>query len=154
MWHCLLLDHVLELRRISVLRETDCLSLDAAAMPIAHVTDILARQHAPDRADLPVLRMAWRARLSEALELPACAQVPETLGLAGIPRAVGQLSRLSWMLRPRVMKAWCKVVLDGDTPAPPSVADALRALCLLMDTPMPPALQAFYPPSTRSGDSL
>jgi hypothetical protein len=49
------------------------------------------------------------------------------------------------MLRPQPMKAWCALALQGSSPAPQPLVDALRTVCILIDTPMPPRLQASYP---------
>jgi hypothetical protein len=149
-FHCLLLDHVLELRHESVLRERHCLSLVQCAPAIACMTDLLAAQRFPGHADAAGLRATWRAEIGAALALdalPASAQVP---ALPAITGALRQLADLSWMLRPQLMKAWCALVLRAQPPAPQAVVDALRAVCILIDTPMPPALQAFYPEHAAS----
>ncbi len=145
LWHCLLLDHVLAPRRISIVREADYLSLETCAAAIAGVTDILAAQRYRGHADAAPIRAAWRVALCADLGLPACTDAPALVSWSAVVHAVGQLARLSWMLRPRLMKAWCVLVLDDRSPMPLVVADALRTLCILIDTPMPPALQARYP---------
>lgn len=144
LWHCLLLHHVLAPRPISIVREPDCLSLQTCAPAIAVVTDVLAAQRFAGHADLAERRSAWRAALAEALALPACTDAPPRASGSAVARALAQLARLSWMERPRLMKAWCALVLDDRPVAPLAVADALRTVCILIDTPMPPALQACY----------
>lgn len=150
LWHCLMLDHLLAPRRIGIVRESDCLGLDACTDAVAGITDILAAQRFPGYADLAHVCGQWRADLSQALELPSCADAPALLTWSAIAGAVAQLSRLAWMLRPRLMKAWCAMALETAPlapqlpQAPQAVADALRSLCILIDTPMPPLLQARY----------
>ena len=146
LWHCLLLDHLLAPRRNSLLRESDHLSLATCAGAIAGVTDVLAAQRYASRADLPERRAALRVALGESLVLPACTDAPTLESWSAVTHAVEQLARLSWMVRPRLMKAGCVLTLDDESLVPLAVADALRTLCILIDTPMPPALQGRYLP--------
>lgn len=154
-WHCLLLHHVLEPRRESVLRETDNLSLPDCARQIAALTDLLAARRCVGQADLAALQLRWRGVMATALGLGELPMPVAAQKLPEIARVVQHLARLSWMLRPRLMKAWCALVLAAAPPAPAvpqALADALRALCLLIDTPMPPDLQAhFAPGAPQSG---
>lgn len=144
LWHCLLLDHVLAPGRNSLLLESDCLSLEACLGSIAGVTDVLAAQRCAGGADLPGLRATLRVAVGESLGLTACIDAPTLASWSAVTHAVGQLARLSWMLRPRLMKSWCVLTLDDRSPGHLAVADALRTLCILIDTPMPPALQNRY----------
>ena len=147
-WHRLLLDHVLALHHESVMRETHALSLAACAPAIAVVTEVLATQcgaGADARGGKPA---PWHAALATALELDALPAAAAAPTLPAITGAVKRLACLSWLLRPRLMKAWCVLVLggpNGGVGAPQEVADALRILCILIDTPMPPLLRQRYP---------
>lgn len=142
-WHCLLLDHVLELRHESVLREPHCLSLPQCAAAIAVLTDLLAEGCRPGSADPATVRADWRAALQAALGLAELPAAPAASSWPAIRAAVRQVGALSAVLRPQPMKAWCAQVFA--TPAPPQASvDALRSLCILIDTPMPPRLQAAY----------
>lgn len=147
-WHCLLLDHMLEQRHESVLRETHYLTLQDCASAIVTLTDLLVTQRRVGQADLASLRKRWRGEMAIALELESFETSVAGLALPVVERATQRLARLSWMLRPRVMKAWCAMALRDEPPnlqSAQSIADALRALCILVDTPMPPQLQARYP---------
>jgi Zn-dependent protease with chaperone function len=143
-WHCLLLDHVLQLRHDSVLRETHCRALQDSALAIAVVTDLLAQRCCADSADAVAVRAHWRAALQAALGL---AQLPDAQwppSWPAVQAAVRQLAYLSAVLRPQPMKAWCTQVFDLPQP-PQELVDALRSLCILIDTPMPPRLLAAWP---------
>jgi Zn-dependent protease with chaperone function len=142
-WHCLLLDHVLELRHESVLRETHCLSLPQCAAAIAVLTDLLAQGCRPESADSATVRADWRAALQAALGLADLPAAPQAPSWPSIRTAVRQLGALSAVLRPQPMKAWCAQMFATAAPPQESV-DALRSLCILIDTPMPPRLQAAY----------
>jgi hypothetical protein len=144
-WHCLLLDHVLESRHESVLRETHCLSLQQCAPAIACLTDLLAAQRFPGHAELAAVQSTWRTEMAAALELEHLPAPGAALDWPAISAAMRQLASLSWMLRPQPMKAWCAMALAGEPPAPQALVDGLRTVCILIDTPMPPELQAAYP---------
>lgn len=136
-WHWLLLEHVLELRHESVLRETHYLSLQDCVASIVCLTDLLAAQRFAGQADLPTRQQTWRADIGAALQL---GQLPAPSGppaLPAIAAAVRQLARLSWMVRPQLIKAWCALAWHGPAQPPQAIVDALRTLCILIDTPMP-----------------
>jgi Zn-dependent protease with chaperone function len=145
MWHCLLLDHVLEPRRINLLRETHCLSLQACASAVASLTDVLAAQRFRGQPDVAAMQAQWRVNVHTLLALDGLAGDPVPPSLATVTRAVRQLALLSWVSRPQLLKAWCSVMLPEGSVAPQSGCDALRTLCFLIDTPMPPQLQGAYP---------
>ncbi len=147
-WHCLLLDHVLALHHESVLRETHALSLAACAPAIAVLTGVLATQAGAGTAERDDTVARWCATLATALELDAVPTPAAAPTLPAITGAVHRLACLSWMLRPQLMKAWCTLVLGppaGAARASQELADALRTLCILIDTPMPPLLKPWYP---------
>jgi hypothetical protein len=153
-WHCLLLDHVLELRHESVLREAHALSLPECAPAIATLTDLLATHCCAGQADLAGARVHWRAEMAKSLGLDGFPAPEAAQASPGIARAVHRLARLSWMLRPQLMKAWCALALrqrGSSAQAPQELADALRTSCILIDTPMPPALQERYPQRDQRG---
>ncbi len=148
-WHALLLEHVLELRHESVLRETHCLSLQDCVGSIAYLTDLLAAHRFAGQADLPARQDTWRADIGAALQFGPLPATPASPALSAVAGAVRQLARLSWMVRPQLMKAWCALALQQPARAPQTLIDALRTLCILIDTPMPPLLQSSY--SEHSG---
>lgn len=150
MWHCFLLDHVLELRHESVLRETHDLSLQACASAVASLTDGLAAQRFQGQPDVTAMQAQWRMAIHAALGFDGLAGHPSTSSLAAVTGALRQLTRLSWMCRPQLMKAWCAVVLPQGAAVPQPVCDALRTLCFVIDTPMPPQLQGAYPAQAGS----
>ncbi len=154
MWHCFLLDHVLAFRHESVLRETHCLSLQDCASDVALLTDVLAAQHFHGQPDAAAMQAQWRVAVQSVLALDGLPGDRTTPSLAAVTGAVRQLARLSWMRRPQLLKAWCAVILPDGAAVPQPVCDALRTLCFLIDTPMPPQLQAAYPTqSTQSTQS-
>jgi len=153
MWHCFLLDHVLELRHESVLRETHCLSLQDCASAVASLTDVLAAQRFHGQLDRTAIQSQWRVAVHTVLALDGLPGDWVPPSLAAVTGAVRQLARLSWMSRPQLLKAWCAVVLPDGAAVPQPVCDALRTLCFLIDTPMPPQLQAVYSwPKTPSAN--
>jgi Zn-dependent protease with chaperone function len=144
-WHGLLLEHVLELRHESVLRETHSLSLQDCMPSIACLTDLMAAQALGGLGTTSQRQETWRAEVGAALQLGTLPPAAGPLDWPAIAGAVHRLARLSWMLRPQPMKAWCALALQGSSPAPQPLVDALRTVCILIDTPMPPRLQASYP---------
>jgi len=61
-------------------------------------------------------------------------------------RALRQLQELPWMLRPLLARTWVEVALlaGANTRLHETAADALRLSCLLLESPMPPALVGRY----------
>ncbi len=151
LWSCLLLDHVLELARESVLRETHALSLSACAGAIGTITDVLAWQHGESGTDAAALARHWRQATDLALELvPQAGNNDTPPTSAALRAAMRQLARLAPMRRPHLLKTWCALVSsDARAPAQP-VWDSLRCICLLIDTPLPPQVQArFHAPAAH-----
>lgn len=145
-WRCLLLDHVLGLARESVLRETHALSPAQCAGAIHVIGVTLAWQQRDTPAQAAVLAAQWSRQASAALEITPA---PATLGdAAPVPAAIDiamrQLARLAPMRRPQLLKTWCALVRDDLRPAPQGVWDSLRCICLLIDTPLPPDVQARF----------
>ena len=147
LWRCLLLDHVLDLHHESVLRETHHLTLEQCAQAIDSVGMALASQLLPPGQDGSPA--AWCAAVRATLGLGAPAQDRRTVTSASIHAAVMRLMRLSAMSRPQLMKAWCAQALDGVADVPQDALDALRGLCLLIDTPIAPVLAARFPDLAR-----
>ena len=147
LWRCLLLDHVLDLHHESVLRETNHLTLAQCAQAIdtvglALATQLLRQGQDGSPAD-------WCSVVRSTLGLDAPAREPGKLTSAGIRAAVWHLMRLGAMSRPQLMKAWCALALDGGADVPQQALDALRGLCLLIDTPISPVLAARFPDLAR-----
>ncbi len=145
LWRCLLLDHVLALARESMLRETHVLTLESCAAAIHVVTTALAWQHRDGPGDAQALAQQWRDAISAALSLapPAPAGVaPPSLG--ALTAAMRQLAQLAPMRRPQLLKTWCALLLADPLPAAQPLWNSLRCICLLIDTPLPPEVQARY----------
>jgi len=151
LWRCLLLDHVLDLAHESVLRETHALSLSACAAAIGSVTGVLAWQHGDAGADAAALARSWRQATDLALELAPQAGMDDTPPtLAALRVAMRQLARLAPMRRPHLLKTWCALVSGDASAAAQPVWDSLRCICLLIDTPLPPQVQArFHAPAAE-----
>ena len=58
--------------------------------------------------------------------------------------AMRRLARLTPMRRPQLLKTWVALVgADEQAPAQ-ALWDSLRCICLLIDTPLPPEVQARF----------
>jgi hypothetical protein len=91
-----------------------------------------------------VMKQVWGA--GSATPAPTC-QVPDVDQLG---RALQTLSGLSWVHRPLLARVWVDAAdtrpglrsrLDDPLPV---AAEALRLACVLIDTPLPPALAAHF----------
>lgn len=130
----LLIHHDLTPRHERLATEPRHLSLAECANEVYCVTDALAG------LVLGAASSMWVSTVMDHLgvKIPA---VP----LAGVPspeamkHAVRQLRCLAIAQKPLLAKTWV-----AHAPLTPPVADALRGLCLLIDTPMPPALVACF----------
>jgi hypothetical protein len=73
---------------------------------------------------------------------PPCT-VPDIDGLA---HAIWGAQELPWMLRPQVVRTWVNeaATMGERGRLEPEAAEALRLACVLLDTPMPPALSACF----------
>jgi hypothetical protein len=145
LWRCLLIDHVLALARESTLRETHVRTLQSCAAAIHGVTTALAWQHRSGPGDAQALAQQWRSDVSTALGFapppPAGLTAPS---LGALTAAMRQLAQLAPMRRPQLLKAWCAMVLADPLPASQPLWNSLRCICLLIDTPLPPEVQARY----------
>lgn len=145
LWRCLLLDHVLALARESTLRETHVLTLQACAEAIHGVTAALAWQHRNTPGEAQALAQQWQGGIGAALALMPAARVAVTApSLAALKAAMRQLVRLAPMRRPQLLKAWCAMLQADPQPASQPLWNSLRCICLLIDTPLPPDVQARY----------
>ena len=145
LWRFLLLDHVLDLDHESVLRETHVLSLRECAGAIGTVTGVLAWQHGEAGTGAAALARNWRLATDSALELaPPSGKTDTSPTSAGVRAAMRQLARLAPMSRPHLLKTWCALVSGDVRPAQQPIWDSLRCICLLIDTPLPPQVQARF----------
>jgi len=57
------------------------------------------------------------------------------------------VQELSWMMRPMLLKAWVEEAVNHSPQGilSDSTADALRLAAGLIDSPLPPMLEAHYP---------
>jgi hypothetical protein len=147
-WRCLVLDALLRQHATPLAHEPEHRGLPERLPQVLTITRVLARMRWGTGDDTQAQRQAWRQAVLQALNLPPAAQhiAQESLHLdladtRELAQAARELRQLSWMQRPTLMKAWC----SAEQPWPIAFSDALRALCLLIDTPMPPQLMAQYP---------
>lgn len=147
-WRCLVLDALLRSHATPMVSEPKHFSLAERLPQLLTLTRVLARMRFGEGDDAREQRRAWRQGVLNALGMPPqamqAAQPLLHLDLADtreLAQAARELRQLSWMQRPALLKAWCST----EQPWPIAFSDALRALCLLIDTPMPPALVAQYP---------
>lgn len=88
-------------------------------------------------------RLPWTQAVCRGLGIPAPLERTAT-GLRELDPAIERLARLGRMHRPALAKQWLEAC-EGRL-VPQSMADAMRCLCLLIDTPLPPALSAHFDP--------
>jgi Zn-dependent protease with chaperone function len=91
-------------------------------------------------------RAGWIAAVRRELSLPAALPAADPRDLAG---ALDRLRLLAPVQRPAVLKAW----VAADASLPPTLAQALACLCLLIDTPAPPDLLARIAPARAVAES-
>ncbi len=147
-WRCLVLDALLRQHATPLAHEPEHRSLPDRLPQVLTITRVLARMRWGSGDDAKAQRHAWRQTVLQGLNLPPAAQhmAQQSLHLdladtRELAQAARDLRQLSWMQRPMLLKAW----VDAEGPWPIAFSDALRALCLLIDTPMPPQLVAQYP---------
>jgi Zn-dependent protease with chaperone function len=87
--------------------------------------------------------LTWAQAVLQALGLPSPQQVAVP-AVSELNQAIDRLALLGRMHRPALAKAWMEA-MPGNT-MPQTMADALRCLCLLIDTPLPPELAARFDP--------
>ncbi len=131
------LQHQLGVRGERVATEPRALTLAALAGPVAVASGALA-------GSLPrAERARWLQSVHAGLGLPPPGESPVPSG-AELAAALDRLALLGRMERPALVKQW----LAGQPAAgwPQGMHDALRCLCLLVDTPLPPALAMQFDP--------
>ena len=84
----------------------------------------------------------WLREVLADLGLPVPAQVPDVASPAVVRRAIERLGSLAMTQTPALAKQW--VACQPVQPMGQSMAEALRTLCLLVDTPMPPQLAGMF----------
>lgn len=130
----LLIHHDLTPRREALATEARHLRLEDAATAAESATAALATL-LPAEAQAP-----WLATVQRTLGLGGAPwQAAQPLDAKALNRALQALRCLGVAHKPRLVKCWV-----ASTPLTPAMADALRALCLLIDAPMPPALAACF----------
>ncbi|WP_375214229.1 M48 family metalloprotease [Aquabacterium sp.] len=98
--------------------------------------------------ELPPANQAWFTAVMQRCgvqhQAQATQQMPDADALA---HALAGAQELSWMLRPQLLKAWVEEAFNHSPQGLPSdaSADALRLMARLLDTPLPPMLDAHYP---------
>ena len=133
----------LSARRERLAVERRHLALSECAAEIALVTLALGSL-LPDR-DPQVLPHAVMA----AMGLSAPAQGAGLPSMAQVQHAVRRLQGLSMTQTPLLAKQW--IACQPLDPMPRPMAEALRGLCLLIDTPMPPGLMVMFDRIDQSG---
>jgi hypothetical protein len=83
------------------------------------------------------------------LALSAPAPFPGAPSVAQVQQAIRRLQDLSMTQTPLLAKQW--LACQPRDPMPRSMAEALRGLCLLIDTPMPPGLMVMFDRVDQSG---
>ena len=134
---CLLIDHLLGLSPVVLTREVQRRSLGDVAPAVKTFTAVLAALLEPPQ------RQTWTLAVCQALELDGTLPSPRA-DLTSMTASLQQLNELSAMARPALMKVWVQQGTAGGQALRADFADALRTLCLLIDTPLPPALVAWY----------
>ena len=87
------------------------------------------------------LRWAQAVLRSLGLSSPQQLSVP---AVSELNQAIDRVALVGGMHRPALAKAWSGALPDDPVPQP--FADALRCLCLVIDTPLPPQLAAQFDP--------
>lgn len=91
----------------------------------------------------------WSHAVMAGLGLSAPAPGQSALSMAQVQQAIRRLQDLSMTQTPLLAKQW--VACQPRDPMPRSMAEALRGLCLLIDTPMPPGLMVMFDRVDQSG---
>lgn len=131
------LQHQLGVHGERLSAERRSLTLAELAQPVAVVSRALATA-------LPgELRAGWLQSVVAGLRPPPASERPMPSG-AELAAALDRVVLLGRMERPALVKQW----IAGQPLAgwPQRACDALRCLCLLIDTPLPPALAAQFDP--------
>ena len=129
------LQHQLGVHGEPLSAERRSLTLAELAQPAAAVSRALA-------TSLPhVQRAGWLQSVLAGLRLSPVGALPVPSG-AELAAALDRLARLGRMERPALVKQW--IAAQPVAGWPQGAYDALRCLCLLIDTPLPPPLAAQF----------
>ena len=86
--------------------------------------------------------LRWAQSVLQSLGVPPQQQQPPAPAVSELNQAIARVARVDRMHSPALAKAWSGALPAG--PVPQALADALRCLCLLIDTPLPPQLAARF----------
>jgi hypothetical protein len=121
---------------------------DAGAQPRLAIADVGPAIASLTRALASLLPAAdgprWAQAVLQSLGLqppPPQSSVP---AVSELNEAIARVARVDRMHSPALAKAWSGALPAGVVPQ--GVADALRCLCLLIDTPLPPQLERCFDP--------
>ena len=132
----LLIHHDLSPRRERLVIEPRHLPLSALAAEVALVTRAIAALLPQDQAD------GWSQQVLAKLDLPATAPPHAAPDAAAVRSALDRLRRLAMVQSPLLAKQW--VACQPVQPMALPMAEVLRSLCLLLDTPMPSQLAGMF----------
>ena len=116
--------------------ESRHLHLSALGSEVAVVTVALATLLPRDLAP------AWSHSVLAGLGLPVPVPLPDAAHPAQVRRAIERLGKLAMTQTPALAKQW--VSSQPVQPVGLPMAEALRVICLLVDTPMPPRLAGMF----------
>lgn len=128
--------HDLSLRRERLAFEPRHLPLAERSTEIALVTQALGTL-LPD-SQAPV----WSRTVMAGMGWPEPSQAPGVPSMAQVQHAIRRLRDLAMTQTPALVKHW--TACQPANPMPRPMAEALRGLCLLIDTPMPPVLMGMF----------
>ena len=125
----------LAMRTARPVLESKSLRVRDLAEPVATVTRALAALLPPAAA------LAWPGTVLTGLGLAPAPRL-EAPALRELDRAIERLAMLGRTERPLLVKQWLAALATAEVP--PALAGALRCLCLLIDTPVPPQLARHF----------
>lgn len=131
------LQHQLGVHGERLSAERRALTLAEVAQPVAVASRALATLMPPEE------RVQWPQSVLAGLGLPPARELPPPSGRE-LAVALDRLALLGRMQRPALVKQWLAGQPVGGWPQ--GAYDALRCLCLLIDTPLPPPLAAQFDP--------
>lgn len=98
--------------------------------------------------------LRWAQSVLQGLGLPLPHQLSVPV-VSELNQAIARVARVDRMHSPALAKAWSAAL--PVTPVPQALADAIRCLCRLIDTPLPPQLEACFdvlPEPAKTGACL
>jgi Zn-dependent protease with chaperone function len=121
---------------------------DAVAQPRLAIADVGPAIASLTRTLASLLPAAdgprWAQAVLQSLGLQPPPQRSSVPAVSELNEAIARVARVDRMHSPALAKAWSGALPAGA--APQAMADALRCLCLLIDTPLPPPLEACFDP--------